>query len=296
MKSLSPLLIGLLLSGVISAALCEEVAQPLKIPGIENAFRVTEKIYSGSQPEGDAAFAELEKLGVKTIVSVDGVRPDLAAARQHGLHYVHLPFGYDGVPTNRVSELAKLSLNTNGLIFVHCHHGQHRGPTAVAVMCLASETWPTNRAEAWLRQAGTAEDYPGLYRAVREFKMPTPAQLSAVKKLPEVAPAASLVDAMVTMDEHFEQLKISQKAGWKIRPEISPLEEATLLWEQLREIARTEDTAARPKDYRAKLKQAESSSENLRRNLKKPIDALALDDALQQTSQSCVACHKKYRN
>jgi hypothetical protein len=41
------------------------VAKTIEITGVHNAFRVTEKIYSGSQPEGDAAFAALAKLGVK---------------------------------------------------------------------------------------------------------------------------------------------------------------------------------------------------------------------------------------
>jgi protein tyrosine phosphatase (PTP) superfamily phosphohydrolase (DUF442 family) len=104
----------------------------LEISGIHNAFRVTDKVYSGSQPEGDEAFVALAKLGVKTIISVDGSKPDVEAAHKHGLRYIHLPFGYDGVPTNRIVELAKAAETLSGPIFVHCHHGLPRGPTAVA--------------------------------------------------------------------------------------------------------------------------------------------------------------------
>src|SRR5690349_16800920 len=85
------------------------VAEVIEIPGVHNAFRATQRIYSGSQPEGDEAFAAIAKLGVKTILSVDGSKPDAATARKHGLRYVHLPIGYDGVPTNRIAELAKLT-------------------------------------------------------------------------------------------------------------------------------------------------------------------------------------------
>src|SRR5262245_5214765 len=70
--------------------------QPLEVPGLHNVFRVSERVYSGSSPDGDAGFAALEKLGVKTIISVDGAKPDAEAAGRHGLRYVHLPFGYDG--------------------------------------------------------------------------------------------------------------------------------------------------------------------------------------------------------
>ena len=280
-------------------AATNRVARPLEIPGIHNAFQVTDEIYSGSQPEGDVGFAALARLGVKTIVTVDGSKPDVARAHQYGFRYVHLPFGYDGIPTNRVAELAKLTALAKGPFFVHCHHGMHRGPAAVAIICEASAGWSPGKAEAWLRQAGTAEDYQGLYRAAREFKAPTAGQLAAVGSLPEVAHTPSLVDAMVAIDEHFDRLKQSQKAGWKTPPgqaDITPAHESTMLWEQFREIARTPDTAKRPADFRQKLTAAESAADNLRTLLAKPADAPALDATFKQFTQTCAACHKPYRN
>ena len=61
------------------------------IPGTElhNAHRVTEKVLSGAAPEGEAAFRKLRDLGVKTIISVDGAKPDVELARRYGLRYVH---------------------------------------------------------------------------------------------------------------------------------------------------------------------------------------------------------------
>ena len=271
----------------------------MEIPGIHNAFQVTEKIYSGSQPEGDAAFAALQKLGVKTILSVDGSKPDVERAHKFGLRYVHLPFGYDGIPTNRVVELAQLTAIADGPFFVHCHHGLHRGPAAVAVMCEASEGWTTNRAVGWLREAGTSPDYPGLYRAAGEFRPPTATELATVKQFPESTKPSSLVEAMVAIDEHFSWLKQAQKAGWKTPPgpaDISPPHEATMLWEQFKEIARTEDTAKRPADYRQKLNEAERATDGLRVRLAQPADAPALDTAFKQSTQTCAACHKSYRN
>ena len=291
--------LGLNADGGLSRVDTNAVVQPIEIPGVHNAFRATERIYSGSQPEGDEAFAAIAKLGVKTLVSVDGTKPDVEAARKHGLRYVHLPIGYDGVPTNRVAELAKLTAEMGGPFFVHCHHGQHRGPAAVAVMCEASEGWTPNQAVTWLREAGTATDYSGLYRAAQEFRAPTKAQLAAVRELPEVARTSSLVEAMVAIDAHFDHLKESQKAGWKIPPghaDISPPHEATMLWEQFREIARTEDTAKRSDDYRIKLAEAEQIANSLRKLLREPSDHAAIDAAFKRAGQTCSACHQKYRN
>lgn len=280
-------------------AATNSIARPMEIKGVHNAFRVTDRFYSGSQPEGDAAFAAIARLGVKIIVSVDGSIPDVETARKHGLRYVHLPYGYDGIPTNRVAELAKLTTEVSGPFFVHCHHGFHRGPAAVAVMCEASEGWTTNRAVEWMREAGTSPDYPGLYRAASRFKAPTKPELAAAKAFQEITKSSSLVEAMVAIDEHFSWLKQSQKAGWKAPPghaDISAAHEATMIWEQFKEIARTGDTARQSDDYRTKLADAEQAADSLRKLLHEQASVTVVDAAFKKSGQTCAACHKKYRN
>ena len=274
--------------------------QPLPSTNLHNLFRPTPKIFSGSSPDNEAGFAEIAKLGVKTIVSVDGTRPDVETAKKFGLKYVHLPFGYGGIPTHRAVELVKAAQTLDGPLYVHCHHGLHRGPAAVAVMGEGVVSWSTNLAEQWLKQAGTSPDYPGLYRSAREFKTPTAAELAAVKSSPEVARTSSLVETMVTMDEHFARLQAAQKTAWKNVPgqtNLASAHEATLLWEQLRELARLADTAARPDDYRAKLADSEKAADQFRALLQaSPLDAAPADDAFKKIGASCGACHKAYRN
>ena len=111
----------------------------LKAEGIDNFYQLSEKFSSGSAPEGDAAFAELKKLGVKTIITVDGARPDVDASRRFGIRYVHLPIGYDGVPAAQAVRLVKAAETLPGPIYIHCHHGMHRGPAGAAVICMAVE-------------------------------------------------------------------------------------------------------------------------------------------------------------
>jgi protein tyrosine phosphatase (PTP) superfamily phosphohydrolase (DUF442 family) len=275
------------------------LAKPIEIPGVHNAFKASDRIYAGSQPEGDEAFAVIARLGVKTIVSVDGGKPDVAAARKHGLRYVHLPIGYDGIPTNRVAELTKLTTDVSGPFFVHCHHGLHRGPAAVAVMCEASAGWTTNQAVEWLHAAGTSPDYPGLYRAASDFRRPSAAALAAVKELPEITKPSSVVEAMVAIDEHHSRLKQVQKAGWKTPPghaDIAPPHEATMLWEQFKELARTEDTAKQSADYRTKLAAGEKATDALRTQLRESHHIATLDAAFKKVSANCTECHKRYRN
>ena len=257
-------------------------AEPMPVPvsGLHNSFRVTDRIFSGSQPDGDSAFAELARLGVKTIVSVDGAKPDVATARKYGLRTIHLPLGYDGVPAARIAELTRAASTLTGALYVHCHHGKHRGPTAVAIICEAAEGWDAERAEAWLRQAGTADDYPGLYRSVREFRPATKAQMEQGGELPEQAKTPALVDVMVAFDARLDALKAA--------PATAGAQPATLLWEQLRELKRSEAAAARPADYLTMLGDAEKAALELRHSMS--------NAGVRALSESCAACHKKYRN
>lgn len=281
------------------ASVTNQIAERLELPGIHNAFRATPRIYSGSQPEGDAAFAALAKRGIKTILSVDGSIPDVAAARKHGLRYVHLPFGYDGIPAARVAALAKLATELDGPFFVHCHHGLHRGPAAVAVMCEATAGWTTNHAVAWMQLAGTAPDYPGLYRAAAAFTPPSAAALATVVEFPEITRPASLVQTMVALDSHITALKASQKVGWKApagQPEFALSTEATLLLDQLRELARTPDAAERPEAYRTRLEVAEQAASEFRAQGQLGDSPEKLDAAFKKLSASCTSCHQKFRN
>jgi len=283
----------------VAADSTSPVAVPIQLPGVENAFQVTTNLWSGSHPEGDAAFAALARLGVKTIVSVDGVRPDVATAHKFGLRYIHLPFGYDGIPTNRVAELTEIAGTEAGTLYVHCHHGRHRGPAAVAVMCLSHAGWSPNLAGEWLEEAGTSRDYPGLWRAVTHFTMPSPMALQAVTNLPEVVESSSMVTSMVAIDTYLEHLGLAQQSGWKSPPQhpgIYPPHEATLLWEQFRELARTDDALARTEAFRVKLAKAEQQADELRQALQNKLESNSADTRLKQLRLSCADCHRQYRN
>lgn len=274
-------------------------AESSEVTGVHNFFRATTSVFSGSQPEGDVAFAALAKLGVKTIISVDGAKPDVECAARHGMRYIHLPIGYDGISTNRMAELAKAAAISSGPVYLHCHHGKHRGPAAVSVVCMADAGWTAQQAEEFMRKAGTGAEYQGLYRAVRDFKVPTSAQLAAMPtNFPSVAKTSSLVGAMVAVDNIYENLKLVQSAGWRTpanHSDITPSHEALMLLEQFRELERNPDTARRPDDYRARLGDSIAAIEALQRQLAKPA-ADHLDEAFKSVGQSCTGCHRQFRN
>ncbi|MDB6025053.1 MAG: hypothetical protein JWM68_1276 [Verrucomicrobiales bacterium] len=298
------ILLSSLLGGLIAgqAALADD-SKPelLQAKGVENFYRLTQQFYSGSTPEGEAAFAELKKRGIRTIISVDGAKPDVATAKKFGLTYVHLPFGYDGIPSNQAMKLVKAGKELPKPIYVHCHHGLHRGPAGAAVICEGVEQWTPAQAHAWLKQAGTSTNYLGLYKSVETFRKPSDEEL---KKVPanfaESTETSPLVDAMVAIDEKFDNLKLIKKAGYQTpasHPDLVPAHEALLLEELFKELLRSPASVGHGPDFQKQLATAGTAANDLHVALAgQPIAVEKADACLQNMSNSCTACHKTHRN
>ena len=278
----------------------------LEAPGLHNFFAVSTNVYSGSSPESEESFAALARLGIQTIISVDGGKPNVELARKHGLRYVHIPHGYDGVSTNTQAQLVKAARASSGPVFVHCHHGLHRGPAAVAVICMANNGWTPSLGETWLKAAGTGSNYLGLYQTVREFRPPTTEQLAAMpSEFPETVQASSLVDSMVAIDECWDHLKVVRKAGYqtpKENPDLQPAHEAVILWEHYREAQRLPDAVRFGEKFVGLMKAGESSAKEaeqlLRQFASAPMPELRarLDRTFDALAQNCSSCHKTFRD
>ena len=234
---------------------------------LPNCIRVTEKVISGGQPEGEAAFAELRELGVKTIVSVDGAKPEAELAKKYGLRYVHLPIGYDGVPDERVRELAKAVRDLPGPIYVHCHHGKHRGPAAAASACVALGTLTTADALGVLKTAGTGPNYVGLFASVQSAKKLEPAEVDRLKvSFREAVAPPALTEAMVAIDRTHDHLKAIANASRLTPPEqpdLEPVQEATLLREQFAELQRAVEVQKRSRAFQEAMHDGEQTAARL---------------------------------
>jgi hypothetical protein len=274
--------------------------------GVHNLFALGTNLLSGSTPVGEAGFAALQKLGVKTILSVDGARPDVELAARYGLRYVHLPHGYDGIGTNVQAQLVKAGSVLPRPLYVHCHHGKHRGPTAAAVIGLAVGGWTPEQAQMWLRIAGTSTNYVGLYQTVAGFRKPTPAELESVPaEFPSIARVSGLVDAMVAIDERWDGLKAVRAAGYSApreHPDLQPANEAVILWEHYRETARLPDAERRGPEFVERLRTAEQEVREIERGLREfarnpdPAVRRALDRAFDAAAKSCSTCHQAFRD
>lgn len=280
----------------------EQPAVQKQLPGkqvesanLQNVIQVSDTVLSGGEPHNEEAFAELEKRGIKTIVSVDGTRPHVDLAKKHGLQYVHIPIGYDGIKPNAGGALARVAKEKKGPIYVHCHHGKHRGPAAAAVVCMALKQLTAEQALHYLEQAGTSTDYAGLWRDVENYQPPQPG--AELPQLVEVAQVESMAAVMAAVSRHFDLLELCDENNWKApakHPDVVSAQEVLQIQEQLRESNRLLGDNY-DEQFRTWLGESEAAAKKMGEALKAD-DKAAVAAHFQALGQSCKQCHAAYRN
>jgi protein tyrosine phosphatase (PTP) superfamily phosphohydrolase (DUF442 family) len=272
---------------------------------LPNAIRVHAKVISGGLPADQRAFQELQEMGVKTIISVDGAMPDVELATQFGMRYIHLPHGYDGISAERVKELAKAIRELEGPIYIHCHHGRHRSPAAAATACVTAGFIEPHSGVALLRFAGTSPNYRGLFRAAEQARLLPAAELDSLRvEFKERAEVPSLATAMVALEHTFDNLRKLSANGWKqsnTPPDIDAAHEALLLREHFAELLRTDNTRQREENYQQLLNDAEQLAEQLEKSLTISKSARlrnpeGLSTLMKRLEDNCRSCHTRFRD
>lgn len=286
------------------------VIRKLSAKQLPNAIEVPGGLISGGLPESEQAFQELKQLGVKTIISVDGVKPDVQMAQRYGMRYVHIPHGYDGISESTLRKLTKAVSELPGPIYIHCHHGKHRSPTAAAAVCIALGSMEPDQALRILEFAGTNPSYKGLFQTVRSAKRIEPNELAKLQvDFPSVCDVSPLVDSMVALDDTFSKLNKWAQAGWKSKPDPSTpsmdaAHEAVLLREHFEEMQRLEELSKYPVEFARILKESEQAAVFIESMLNpisgeirlKPIHRKALDVNWTTIRSNCTSCHQQFRD
>ena len=201
------------------------------------------------------------------------------SAARHGLRYVHLPVGYDGIPPAQLARIAKALRDLPGPVYVHCHHGKHRGPAAAtsALVCLGEMT--PDAAVRAMRDAGTDPRYAGLIGLPHTLAPVRAADLDRVPSdFPAQAPTADLTQLMVRIDATWDRLKA--------RPDAH---DALQLQEHYREARRLPEVARRGDAFAALLAEAEAAAKRLEATPERA-------DVRVASQRLCTQCHAKFRD
>lgn len=266
--------------------------------GLARYIRWSEKIGQGAQPIGEISFKNLAALGYKAVLSVDGAIPEVELAEKYGLRYVHVPIGYDGIPEESAKQILA-STNIDGPIYVHCHHGKHRGPCAAQLMRMQVDGVTPGVGILGLERSGTNKDYRGLWQTVLDFRGMEDGKLTKVADLPKAVIPKGVRAGMVDMNLRWDFLKLSKKAGWKTppnHPDVSPPHEAKMLWELFREMHRNDEEAKEYGDvFMLYLKESEKGTIALEKALRAE-DIKAASKFFAEVQQLCKDCHRDYRD
>ncbi len=274
-------------------------AGPASYPGLHNVVAATDEVWSGAVPAGAAGFESLRRLGVRTVISVDGARPDLAEAARQGLRYVHLPVQYRAIRPERRAQLARALRDLPRPIYVHCHHGKHRAPSAAAAALIGLGELDVAAGCALQQRAGTAASYVGLYECVRSATRIDAAELNLTPaEFPAVHSVESVVAAMVSLDQTWERLLAIDAAGWATPPEhpdLTPAAEAGQLADMFR-VLTAECGAA---DYAPQFQSWLHESATAGATLESALLAGRHDRVcapFQRIQTLCIECHRQWRD
>lgn len=257
--------------------------------------RITSELYSGGAPQNRAAFALLASQGIKTVVSVDGTRPDLDAARRYGLRYVHIPIGYGEIDAHALLSIAQLVRSAETPFYIHCHRGLHRAPAVAAIASMAAGVFHSGDAIEILESAGTSEDYPGLWRSVTKYQHPS--EDCELPPLLEVAPIDTLKQGMAHISRLHQELRDYLDASDNTdgaSPNAKAIENANLIAESFREMRR-QHVSGDGAGFDEALKSSESIAWTLRDALSDQ-DPSRVTKTVRMLTQSCVDCHRKHRD
>ena len=260
---------------------------------IENFHQVSERIYAGARPV-EADFDVLRKLGIRTVISVESVRPGIGKAKESGLRYVHIPIKYSGIDDEAAAALQKTLKEREGPFYIHCHHGGTRGPSMAAVALVLDGGGDISDAVAHMKERGVSTKYSALWESIRNLDVQALRELDP--ELHEVAPVKPFTQEMALIGDQWDYVKAFKANGWQALeayPDVTPSGAAQRIEERLRALTGT-DKRASEEDFTTKLDAATRAAKALRESLEG--GAADVDVRMDVLGASCNACHTKYRN
>jgi uncharacterized protein (TIGR01244 family) len=134
---------------VLTGAAAQSAPAQTTVASVRNFGKINEHFYRGEQPR-DADFAELKRLGIKTVIDLrkDFMRGAQAQAEQAGLRYINLPLTTKKPPTDEETEQFLKLVNDpdNWPVYVHCKGGRHRTGVLTAIYRITQDGWTADQA------------------------------------------------------------------------------------------------------------------------------------------------------
>jgi protein tyrosine phosphatase (PTP) superfamily phosphohydrolase (DUF442 family) len=166
-------------------------AAPVPIEGCPNLHRIDGTLYRCAQPEPEG-FAALERMGVRTVVSLRALHPD-RPPQPCSLELVSIPMLTWNPSDDDIARFLELATDpARRPLVVHCQHGADRTGLLCAAYRVVVQGWTKDEAIAEMTAGGFGFHpiWDGLVERVRELDVERFAGPSRAAPTPDV-PVAS---------------------------------------------------------------------------------------------------------
>jgi protein tyrosine phosphatase (PTP) superfamily phosphohydrolase (DUF442 family) len=167
----------------------ETWAQPVKLEGVPNLYRISDELYRGDQPSPQG-MQNLKKLGLKTIINLRSFHSDRDEMRETGLAYEHIymkPWHPEEEDAVRFLKIVTDPKRTP--VLVHCQRGADRTGTMIAVYRIAVQGWSKAEAIREMTQGGFGfhQTWDNLPEWIQKLNIDSLKRQAGIKSLPEKA-------------------------------------------------------------------------------------------------------------
>jgi len=266
------------------------------LEGVAKLLEFQEDLFSGARPQGVNGIRSLYDWGVRTIISVDALPPE-NVKEFSGISVVHIPLSYSGPNDAQILDLATAYAmgRSKGKVFVHCHHGIHRAPTACALIGIASGISTQEQAMSRMRAAGTSPHYPMLWRSVKEQEPIHYLDIvNNIKPLPAAVQASDIASSMTRIDESMTRLELVHQNQWNVpssHPDLAPAADAGFIAESLRKLQARDDWQALRIDPDQVQSAIDTATQLEFLLLAHPQQLNVLSSQFERMAETCTACH-----
>jgi len=290
----------LLGSAAVGGCVSTSTTRTPPVPALKNLHRLSDGLYSGAQPVGRAGYDALAALGIRSLISVDAIAPDQTLAGAYGIEAVHLPISYSEISHQRAVELAHAIATLPRPIYVHCHHGKHRGPAAICVGAIGAGELSNDQAIAFLHAAGTAQGYSGLWDAVGDARPLTDRiLLDPTITLVAQSPIKGFTKTMGEIDRLNEQLWDLSDNGFAPIDDRPDDPSPAALAGQIHDLLRSLETDVLVEDNGIEFLELLLDTRDDASTLETQLDGGDLAGAaltMITLTESCVSCHERFRD
>jgi len=122
-----------------------------KVVGYRDGIRFyvvqyNDRLYRGGDIRSQAGMEALKALGIKTIISVTPTDQERAWAKDYGMKYVEIPFGWFDMKKEHLDKFLAAADAGPAPIFVKCFGGDLRAGILAAHWRIHRENWPVQKA------------------------------------------------------------------------------------------------------------------------------------------------------